>query len=353
MKNQAAEKMKFNTSYIELNSSNLTKVNISATGLDPLYIPSTVIFTATIITGFIGNGLTTTSILYFKNLRTNPTYIILKNQSFADLLITLVVLTGSAVGPWIGSEFFIEHHTLCHAISAICLISCATTLLSMGILALNRFIAILYPNGYSSWFTVKKAILYCAATWILALLLETINFTEIGGHVYDLKAKGCFFNRLKKEFTATFVVACIYLPCLAIAAFYLKIYLYVKDAKLRVKQATSSQNESIVVAKSLFTAFIVFAVSWLPISVIFLCGFDDQLPAWLHVYGNLLAHTNSAINPILYATLNPTMREAYKFLLRKLTCSFLFPDFVPKRLVFNARNTVAVLASCKTPTAAK
>nr|QVK45862.1 G protein-coupled receptor [Proales similis] len=319
--------MMISARYFAFNASNFTSLSDMLSDFYSIYLPTATVYILTIIFGFLGNAMTICAVLSFRSLRTNATYIILSSQSVADILVSVVVGLASAAGTFIGGEFFIEHDFLCQFIAIVCFVSCATTLLSMGFLALNRFLAILHPQSYRKWFTVPRALFYCFLTWLVSFLIESINYTEIGARVYDRKTKSCLFDRLKKGFTIPFVVVCIYLPWITITACYLKIYLFIRHKKKRVKQATSARNDSIDVAKSLFAVFIVFVICWLPVSIVLLMGFDDQFPPWLHAYCNLVAHMNSSLNPILYAIFNPTLRDGYKFVLNKISFSLLFRQF--------------------------
>jgi hypothetical protein len=50
----------------------------------------------------------------------------------------------------------------------------------------------------------------------------------------------------------------------------------------------------------------------IPASVVIIVGHNDQLPNWAHAFSNLLAHLNAAINPLLYLTFNPLIRNGFR-----------------------------------------
>ena len=64
----------------------------------------------------------------------------------------------------------------------------------------------------------------------------------------------------------------------------------------------------------------------IPVSIIFIIGKEDQLPMPAHVFTNLPAHLNSAINPIFYGIFNPKIQEGYRYLFRLITCRRYFND---------------------------
>jgi hypothetical protein len=53
---------------------------------------------------------------------------------------------------------------------------------------------------------------------------------------------------------------------------------------------------------------------------------EDQLPMSAHVFTNLPAHINSAINPIFYGIFNPKIRQGYRNLLRLITCNRIYAE---------------------------
>ena len=53
---------------------------------------------------------------------------------------------------------------------------------------------------------------------------------------------------------------------------------------------------------------------------------EDKLPMSAHVFTNLPAHINSAINPIFYGIFNPKIRQGYRNLLRLITCNRIYAE---------------------------
>ena len=64
----------------------------------------------------------------------------------------------------------------------------------------------------------------------------------------------------------------------------------------------------------------MFELYRIPISVVFLADFEDQLPISAHVFTNLPAHLNSALNPIFYAIFNPKMKQGYVRFIHLMIC---------------------------------
>nr|QVK45869.1 G protein-coupled receptor [Proales similis] len=279
------------------------------------HVPSTILYAFGILSGIVGNFLIIGSILYSRELRVNSTYMLILNQSIAELFISLIVDAAPILGLIYGAGFFQQNFDLCVFIAASCLISCGTSLVSMGFLAFNRYIAIVHSKQFGKYFSFRLTIIYCIIAWLFGFLIDLPNFTEWGGHVFDQKTLACLFDRLKKEFTVAFAVLVIIMPCLAIGFCYLKIFLFVRSGKSRfvnMPNRMKLRNDSLRLAKSVFASFILFAICWLPVALILILGVNDSLPAAAHIYANMFAHLNSAFNPIFYAFFNPRMRQAYR-----------------------------------------
>ncbi len=104
----------------------------------PVYLPYTILTLLGVIFGLSGNSLIIGSILISKELRNNSTCILCLNLGLADLSISFFVNMFTLVGILVGKKFFTENRALCVFIGSSCLISCATSLLTMGYLAVNR-----------------------------------------------------------------------------------------------------------------------------------------------------------------------------------------------------------------------
>lgn len=180
---------------------------------------------------------------------------------------------------------------------------------------------IFYHVAYIKIFSISKTICYCVTTWVIGLAIDIPNFFGFGDHVYDTKALACVFDRLKIAYTATFCIVCIYIPTLFILYCYCRIFFYSYTIRKKIadKAKTLKNNaDAIKMAKSLFAAFFIFAVCWIPVSIILMVGADDSLPMSAHAFTNLPAHLNSVVNPLSYAIFNSKMREGYKIFLNKM-----------------------------------
>ena len=117
----------------------------------------------------------------------------------------------------------------------------------------------------------------------------------------------------------------IVLPCICIFFCYMKIFFFVHNSKRRISlnQIKTSNNEysrSIILAKGLFTSFMIFTICWLPYGIIVMIDFEDRLPPSAHAFSMAFAHFNSTLNPIFYAMYNPGFKRGYNKLFSIIFC---------------------------------
>ena len=124
-----------------------------------LYLPYSIICSIAVITGLIGNSFVMISILISKDLRQNPTFMLIFNLALADIVINLIVDTFSVIGIYVGKVFFDREIVLCYFVGSFCLIACGTSLVTMALLALNRYFITNNMNKQNSKTLVKQIFL--------------------------------------------------------------------------------------------------------------------------------------------------------------------------------------------------
>ena len=121
------------------------------------YLPYTFLSGLAVFVGIVGNLLITGAILVTKELQSTSNLIVF-NLAVADILISLIVDTFTLVGLFEGAEYFYDKPSLCIFVGFFCLVACESSLMSIGLVAFNRYIKICHFSLYNSWFTKKKNI---------------------------------------------------------------------------------------------------------------------------------------------------------------------------------------------------
>ncbi|CAF0992446.1 unnamed protein product [Brachionus calyciflorus] len=207
---------------------------------------------------------------------------------------------------------------LCDFIGALCLIACVTSLINIGILALNRYFIICNNKWYKKIFSFKKTILYCLINWIIGILVDLPNLTGWGGHYYDSKTTSCIWNRLKSHsYSIFFPTSSILFPSVFILICYVRIFVFAKNSRKKVMNLSKENkkkgfNKSVKLAKGLFCSFMLFTACWLPYGLIVMTDFHDRLSRAAHMFPIAIAHFNSTLNPIFFGISNRHFKNGYK-----------------------------------------
>nr|QVK45871.1 G protein-coupled receptor [Proales similis] len=281
------------------------------------YSLSTAIYALLAVFGFAGNLLAIASILSSSKLRFRSTYLLILNQSLAELFISVTVNISPLLGVLSGKNLLLESSLICKSFAAACAITCSASLISMGFLALNRYLAMTRPDTFVRLFSPAKTLLICILTWILAVMSDVPNFIGFGDHVYDQAANLCIFNRSNRRFTVFFAVVSFVIPGIGITVCYAQIYRLIYSSRKQLKVHNRICRNTVRLTRCLSATFVAFILCWAPIIVLIELDHFVGISPVLINYGFLLAHSNPALNPLLYFAFNSNLRDACQSLIRQ------------------------------------
>lgn len=186
------------------------------------------------------------------------------------------------------------------------------SILTVLVLAVDRFLAIVYP--FQKIICKRRAKLLILALYVVAAifnapLLYAMTYFELNDVHYCIENWEPYFDNLTAPRTYTivlfiFLYAC---PLLMVVFFYGAVIRELWRGKLH-HNSTVAFRENKSVLKMVLTVTIVFAVCWLPVHVtmfihmfppnryIMECGMDQVII----FIGWFMGHLNSAINPLIY-----------------------------------------------------
>ena len=225
-----------------------------------------------------------------------------------------------------GGEFFERYPKLCQAIASLCTISCVTSLMTIGLMSVNRYIFICVNEYYERIFTKSKCICMCISVYFVGCLLVSLNGAKIGDHGYDRKSIECIWDRMATyPYTVVFSIALVWIPSVVIGASYLKIYLFVRSHKKRMRQQKVYGNKKALkgfrLAKTLFIIYAVFVTCWTPYALVIVVDTKDDFPYESHLIITVFAHLHPSINWIVYYITNKRFAASYReFLLSCKIC---------------------------------
>ncbi|XP_045166265.2 melatonin receptor type 1A-like [Mercenaria mercenaria] len=283
-----------------------------------------VLFLATVI----GTGGNIITLLVFarRRIMRNIESIFLINLVLSDLYVTSVADPMSIIAKIEGEDFFAEVPGLCQIVASLCTVSCVTSLMTIGLMSVNRFFYICMHEKYERLFTKRKCICICISLYIVGGFLVLLNAANVGDHGFDSKSLECIWDRMATyPYTVVFSITLVWIPSIIISICYLKIYLYVRAHKKRMREKyVSSKLRSFHLAKTIFFIYIVFVTCWAPYALLLVVDSNNTFPHEIHVFITMFAHLHPSINWFIYYKTNKKLAAAYRNLFQR--CKIVSSD---------------------------
>ncbi|XP_023650003.1 histamine H2 receptor-like [Paramormyrops kingsleyae] len=242
-----------------------------------------------------------------------------------DLLLGLLVLPFSAAlelhQDWpLGSA-------LCNVYISLDVMLCTASILNLLAISMDRYLAITAPLKYHTRVTPARFAAALVLIWTVSL---TVSFLPIhlGWNTLDFRiqnqnldhAQVASEKMCRFEWNRSYVLldslATFYLPLLAMCLMYYRIFRIARAQARRVGVASALRDHKATVTLAAILGAFVFC--WFPYFTFFLLmGLCEERKPPKEPYSIVLwlGYTNSALNPLLYATLNRDFRRAYGRLL--------------------------------------
>ena len=190
-----------------------------------------------------------------------------------------------------------------------------TSILTIGLIALSRFIAIVYPQNKAKMLSWKVCGLACVYALVHAFVLISPAFAGWGRFVWHPSSWLCSFDfKYYPAFNLSVAVLSHGLTSVTMAICYTKIYAVYRKSKKRVAGGKEGgqrgvRKEEIRLAIQLLVVFVIYSICWGPYLIIhiFLCPGGDG-PLWLFGLMQTLVACNSAVNVLVYLYFNQKFR---------------------------------------------
>lgn len=272
------------------------------------------------IVAVVGNFLVILAVILNpnKDLKSPFNYFI-ANLSFADLIVGLLsapMSTVYSVVEGIGKLKKYEHFEL--ALHFTYFVPCTASLLSLAALALDRYVAIVYPLIYRTKLNPMRAFIVSVVVWIVSSALFMIYY-PLG------------YNRYRFIFANTAVATALAVLIFTNA----KIF---KFLRRQVDQWDSIHDSSVEnmakkrtmkwekkITKTLVIMLLLFLACYLPSCIcIYIINFctncNCEFIHWVRDIQYVLVMANSGLNPFVYAWRLENFRKAFKSILKCYAC---------------------------------
>ncbi len=294
----------------------------------------------------LGNGLVIYSVFKYTYLREQAVFWFMRSLAFADCLVGIALVPIFYLSIFVielKTNFYFCLTTCCFVFTSSCL-----SMLHVLLIAIDRYIAIMFPLRYLSIVTPNTITILIISTWATALFCGLLPLFGWRREAEDLEY--CYADLVAPfSYYAMFFCVSFVIPLMMTLGVYWKIILVARSQARRIGQMEASvsrhrdncsgasegsnvtrgqahsndidsdlntnarfesRNSSVAIVKAVKSAAIilgVFVAFWLPS---FICRFvleylnygsDKKVRAPLiEAFTNFLAFANSAANPVVY-----------------------------------------------------
>ncbi|KAK6645470.1 hypothetical protein RUM43_001747 [Polyplax serrata] len=263
-----------------------------------------------------GNVLTIAAILMNRGISHNVSNHFILSLACSDLFVGLIL-------PY-HMMFYIQPELsqifgFCIARLGLLSLVCTASVMNIIGIAVDRFIAIVYPLHYHKVMTKRLARGLVVIGWILAVSISVIPvfWNKWEQNVRNKKSKGkCELGYIVEPL----YVKTIYLPCFVLlftimCGFYVKIF---AETRKHAKRMRRVKNDPPDTWKSLQVLMLVmgsFTISYMPFIIVVILNtifqYHTETTSLLYKITISLAVSNSAINPLIYAWKNQEFKKAF------------------------------------------
>ena len=304
--------------------------------VDPFQPPSiihqvTIIVVYSIMLLFSLSGNTIIIFIVFtRPFMRSVTNCLIANMAAADLLMTFSAMPYSVAYTYVASRWFggIMGMITCKLLHFAIALSIAASILTLTVIALDRFFAVAYPFKRVS--VIRHIPTTNMLIWLVSVICMSPYLYYYKSNLLEDNSYHCFvlWEPLADSSTASriyfsFIFIALYLvPLLFICIFYsiISFKLWARripgnPTEVNLRNEELSKRRTI---KILIIIVVVFALCWLPAHLMhFFIFFEDK------TFNNLsliiifsISHANSAINPYLNIVLNRNFRRPFLEVLR-------------------------------------
>ena len=276
--------------------------------------------------GAIGNGLVCV-VIWKVRREQNYTNSLIVSQSVIDFLTSLLLIANVisvSVGARPPDNYVLGVLYCIFWHNRVILFSCwAISTFNLTAIAIERYLAIIHPIWYHQNFTRKHAWILATLAWLIAPIMQTVY----GARSSRLEGERCEAAISPKDKVIVGVLTFFwdfFIPLCIMAFSFTRIM--VRFYKMK-KPSTGDDGElqrkmrRKNVTKTLATVFVLYFVCWTPEQITFLqFNLGGQLDfggAW-HTIALILATSNSAVNPFVYALRFKQYKEELRSLFSKL-----------------------------------
>ncbi|KAJ7372676.1 hypothetical protein OS493_017949 [Desmophyllum pertusum] len=240
-----------------------------------------------------------------KDLRTITNLYIL-NLAAADIMVSVLSIPVTVVT--IITERWVFGDTACTALGFFTILSFIASVMSLGMIALNRYFYIVKWNTYTKTFSKRKALLYAAAVWanLKRRMAVSRNNLTPPPHHHELTTENETRGNRNPDTEPDRNMAEGQRPHMNTPG----------GSELESKsksRAFQVTHEETKITNTFLFVLALFVVCWAPFAVtmFFDVYYPRPLPRAVDIASLLLGYLNSMCNPVLYGLRNSAFKQGF------------------------------------------
>ncbi|NXS90602.1 AA3R protein, partial [Jacana jacana] len=235
----------------------------------------------------------------------NTTLYFIVSLALADIAVGVLVIPLAIVVSLSVSLHFYS----CLFICCLMVVFTNASILSLLAIAIDRYLRVKVPTRYKIITRERRVWWALGLCWTVSLLVGLVPlFGWSKTKPRNSEFLSCQFTSVMRMDYMVYFGFFLWtlVPLLIMCALYVEIFHIVRT---KLSQGTTNvrgafYGQEFRTAKSLALVLFLFAISWLPLCIINLISYfypEWKIPKYLMYLGILLSHTNSVMNPIVYA----------------------------------------------------
>lgn len=295
--------------------------------LHVILLCSVVLILAAIIVA--GNSLVIASVISNRRLQ-SKTSAFITSLAVCDLIIGLVlmplIVVSNTLGPAVQNGL-----DYCHVTISVAIMLMFNSVANLGAVTFDRFLAVVVPLRYKSIMTKRVIIPIIAFVWIFSTVFGFIPFMGWRTVVKPKPGSGLFCQVPLNLAPGYIITVCVvgFLPSIFVLVAYLKIFQTAYLHEVRIAAAINSvlRNQTelklnmikeMKAAKMVALVLGAFIISWAPLYIIMIVdiAMKNAVNSYIYAGGVIFATLNSALNPVIYASMNSEFRDTFRALIQ-------------------------------------
>ena len=298
-------------------------------GSERIVVP--VIFSIIVLLGCFGNGLVITVVFKNKSFFRNTTNIFIVNLAVADLMFLIFCVPFHAVIHTSPEWPFGE--CMCKVVHLVQYASMAASILTLVAMALDRYLAVVYPLKTKHLRTPKTALMVILFIWILSIVIALpwpVFYTvKVYRNIAPRPIAICADNwgAYRKQRSLYFLLLFLVTYAIPLVAITVLSILMVRQLWI-LPEPDCPRLGSSLKAKRKVTFLVIFVIAvfficWLPSHVIWVWT-NFFRKTWrrnytfyyMRILAHVFSYANSSMNPVIYAFLSKNFRRGFRRALR-------------------------------------